>query len=126
MASFISSVVPLMSPEKPGAERTGQRARIDRGVGVAVGGRLRLVAERRGRTGLPLGQTVDLVVHHEIGDVGVAPRGVHEVIAADGDAVAVAAHRDHREVGSGQLDAGGDGERTSVQRIDAVRLHVAG
>ena len=50
-----------------------------------------LKPEHRGRRGLPLGQAVDAVVEQQVGDVDVAPRGVGNVVAADGEAVAGAA-----------------------------------
>src|SRR5208283_5359851 len=75
---------------------------------------------------LALGQAVDLVVHDHVGDVHVAPDRVGDVAAADGEAVAVAARRQHQEVRVGHLDALGDGQGPAVDAVEAVGGGVAG
>ena len=61
---------------------------------VAVRGALGFHAFGAGRRGLAGGKAVNLVVHHDVGQVHVAAHGVHEMIAADAVAVAVAADAD--------------------------------
>jgi hypothetical protein len=51
---------------------------------------------------------------------------VEEVIASDGDAVAVAADHDDVQLRPRKLDAGRDRQSAAVQRVEAVRLDVAG
>jgi len=50
---------------------------------------------------------------------------VDEVVAADGEGVAVAADHDHMEVRPGDLDSGGEGQRPSVRGVEGVEIHVA-
>jgi hypothetical protein len=56
-----------------------------------------------------LGQAIDEVVHDEIDHVDVLARAVIEMVAADGETVAVAAEQEDMQVGSGQADAGSKG-----------------
>ena len=49
-----------------------------------------------------------------------------EVVAADGETVAVAADLPHIEFGIGDLAAGGDGCGTTVDGVHAVGGHVVG
>ena len=49
-----------------------------------------------------------------------------EVVAAYGEAVAVAGYLPHGHLGVGNLEAGGDGCRTSVDGVEAVGVHVVG
>ena len=51
---------------------------------------------------------VDLVVEQQDVQIDVAPQRVHQVIAADGQAVAVAGDDPDIQFGIGQLHAGGD------------------
>ena len=104
-------------------DREGQRVERRLEVAPRGGGRL-LVGERR-RRDLALGEAVDLVVHHQVGDVDVAAGGVREVARADGEAVAVAADRDDVEVGVGELHAHRHRQRAPVQAVEAVRRYEA-
>ena len=111
-------------PRRP--ERDRELAGVDRGLGVAVVRGLRLVSGGgRGRA-LALREAVDLVVHEDVGDVQVSPRGVHEVVAADRDSVAVAAHRDDPEVRARDLDSRGERDGAAVKAVHAERGDVAG
>ncbi len=100
--------------------------RVDRHVMRAVRRGLRAHRLRRGRGDLPLRQAVDLVVHHDGRDVEVAACGVRQVARADGEVVAVAAECDHREVRSRHLDAGGGGQRATMDAVVAVGIDEAG
>jgi hypothetical protein len=53
-----------------------------------------------GRRGLALGEAVDPVVHHRVGEVHVAADRVRDVTEADAEAVAVAAHHHGGELGA--------------------------
>jgi len=48
-----------------------------------------------------------------------------KVVAADPEAVAVAAGHRHRELVIGEFDARGHGQGAAVKRVHAVRAHVA-
>jgi hypothetical protein len=61
-----------------------------------------------------------------IGQVNVAPDGMGDVAAADGEPVAVAAGHEHEQFRVGELDALGDGQRTSVNGVKTVSSRVAG
>ena len=63
------------------------------------------LAQRRGRRVLPLGQAVDAVVEQHDFDVDIAADGVHQVVAADRQAVAVAGDDPHRSVGPADFQA---------------------
>ena len=91
-------------------------ARRELGVPVGLGS----------RRGLPLGHAVDVVVHHDVGEVHVASASVQEVIAADRVAVAVAAGHQHGELGACHLQAGGRRERAAVHTVKAVTRGVCG
>ena len=77
-------------------------------------------AEGKRRRCLALGKPIDLVVEQDVGHVEVAAAGVYEVPGADAEAVAVAANAHHRQLGFRQLDAVGEGQQPTVQRVHAV------
>ena len=107
-----------------GAERQG-----DRVEGVVQGPerrRLGDLALLAGRRVLPLGQTVDLVVEEEDLDRDVAAQRVDQVVAADREGVAVAAHHPDREVRAREREPGGERGRAAVDAVDAVGVHVVG
>ena len=79
-------------------ERISQRI-VDRAHGRALGH----LAQRRGGRILPLGQPVDPVVEQHDVDVQVPPEGVHQVVAADAQGVAVAGDDPHRKIGPGDF-----------------------
>ena len=77
-----------------------------------------------GRGGLALGQRVDVVVEHAVGDVEVAPAAVDEVARANAVGVAVAAHADHGQVVVGELQRCHGRHHAAVQRVERVGVHV--
>ncbi len=88
-------------------------------------GRQRAVPVRLGgRRGLALGHAVDPVVHDDIGHVDVAPAGVQEMVAADGKTVAVTAGDQDREIGSRDLETGGERQRAAMHAVKAVAVGV--
>ena len=93
---------------------------LDRLLGHRLGA---LALRERGRS-LALREPVDVVVVHEVGEVEVAAAGVHEVAGADAVPVTVAAEREHREARVRKTPAGGDREHATVQRVEAIRVHV--
>ena len=71
-------------------------------------------------------QTVDTVVQQNHVQVDVAAVGMDEVVAADGESVAVAAHLPYGEFRIGNLATGGNGSGTSVNGVHAVGIHIVG
>jgi hypothetical protein len=89
------------------AER--ERSRDERGLSTEpIGVDGRTLAEQRGRRVLALGEPVDPVVEQDHLEVHVAAEQVHQVVAADAEAVAVAGDHPDVELGVGQLHAGRD------------------
>ncbi len=107
-----------------GSER--QRHRVERVVDRPVGRRLGHLSRLRGRGVLALGQPVDLVVEQQDLDVDVPSQGVDEVVATDGEGIAVTGDHPHRQVGAGGCDPGGDGRGPAVDRVHPVGADVVG
>ncbi len=109
---------------EPGTGAEGEQARRDRMLDRPLrrGGRTRPLAGR-GRV-LALGQTIDLIIEEQDLHVHVAPQDVQRVIAADGQAVAVAGDHPHVELGIGELHARGDCRRAAVNGVEAVRRQI--
>ena len=124
MRCFWSALKPRATKVAPAAE--GERDGIDGRVDIAEGHALGLHADAAGGRGLPGGEAVDLVVHHDVGQVEVATHGVDEVAGADAEAVAVAARDQDGHGVVGELHAAGNGERPAVQRVHAVGVDEAG
>ncbi len=108
---------------KGGAGGNGLLHRVDRLVERAGDVGLALEADGRGGRGLLLGQAINPVVHDHVGHLDVLARGVVEMIAADGEGVAVAAEHEHMQVGPGQRNAAGKGQGAAVDVMRAVGLH---
>ncbi len=97
------------------------------GMSIApVGSVFDLETNRRGRRGLLLRQAIDEIVHDEVSHVDVLARAVIEMVAADGEAVAVAAEEKDVEIGPGQADAGGERDGAPVNEMRAVAVHEIG
>src|SRR5207249_653254 len=109
-----------------GAGGQRHRHRVDRCLDIAERHALGLHADAAGRGGLAGGQTVDLVVHHDIQQVHVAAHGVDEVVAADAESVAVAAGHHHGQMVVAHLHPGGHCQCASVQGVHAVGFDEAG
>src|SRR6185503_2977262 len=80
--------------------------------------------ERRRWRVLALREAVDLVVEQNDLEIDVAPERVDHVIAADRQAIAVAGDHPDIEVGARDLEARRDRRRATVDRVEAVRVHV--
>ena len=105
-----------------GAQR--QAERVEGVLERAERRRLGDLGHLRRRRVLALGETVDLVVEQQDGDVDVASQGVDQVVAADGEGVAVAGDDPHVEVRAGGGQAGGDGRGPAVDGVHPVGVHV--
>src|SRR5205823_10623656 len=91
--------------------------RVDRHVDRA--GRIGLALEtdgRRGR-GLLFGQAIDEVVHDEVDEIDVLARAVIEMVAANGETVAVAAEQKDVEIRPGQTDTAGERNGATVNEM---------
>ncbi len=97
--------------------------RVDRMIDGAPDVGLALEPERRCWRGLFLRQAVNKIIHHAIRHLDVLARGVIEVIAADGERVAVATKDEDMQVGPRQRHAAREGQGASVNVMRAVRLH---
>ena len=85
-----------------------------------------LESDGRRRRGLFLRQAIDEVVHDEIGHVDVLAGAVIEMVAADGETVAVAAEQEHVEIGPGEADAACERDRAAVDVMRAVAVDEIG
>ncbi len=82
------------------------------------------LADLGGGRVLTLGQAVNPVVEQQDLQVHVAAKRVDQVIAADGQRVAVTGDDPNREVLARGGETGRDRRRTAVDRVHAVRVHV--
>ena len=105
-----------------GGDRDAHRA--DRVIRRAHRRALGLLALLAGRAVLALGQAVDLVVEQQDLHVDVSADDVHEVVAADRQAVAVAGDDPDVQLGPRQLQAGRERRCAAVDAVEAVRVHV--
>ncbi len=78
----------------------------------------------RGGGVLALGEAVDPVVEEQDRHVHVAAQGVDQVVAADGERVAVTGDDPHREVGPRGGQPGRDRGRATVDRVHPVGVEV--
>ena len=69
-----------------------------------------------------LGQAIDLVVHDHQRHFDVLARGVREMIAPDGEGIAITAEGEDVQVGAGQGNAAGKGQRAAMQEVRAMGL----
>src|SRR4030095_5189684 len=69
-------------------------------------------------------QAVNLVVHHDVGQVDVAPHRMDEMVASNPVAVAIAASADDFQFVVAELDAGGHGEGSAMQGVHAVGVDI--
>ena len=102
----------------------GDRQRMERVVDRAHRRALGLLAERRRGRILALGEAVNAVVEQHDVDIEVAADGVHQVVAADRQAVAVAGDDPHVQIGPHRLQPGRHRRGPAVDRVHAVRVHV--
>ena len=101
-------------------ERQGPQRIVDGTQRTRLGAR----AGARGWRVLALGQAVNLVVEEDDLEIDVAANGVDQVIAADGQPVAIAGDNPDLEVGAASFQARGEGRRAPVNAVEAVSVHV--
>src|SRR5258708_23295794 len=110
--------------DKSRLTRDRQRQRIDRVVDSSRRSRLRLLAELGSRTVLAFSQTVDTVVEKYVVDIQIPPDRVHEVIAADGQRVAIACDYRDTQLRGRTFDSGRNRRRTTVDAVEPICVHV--
>ena len=76
--------------------------------------------------GLPLRQTVDAVVEEDNFHIHIAAQGVDQVVAADGESVAVAGDDPNVQVRVGDGQPRCQGGRAAVDAVNAVGVHIIG
>ena len=99
---------------------------IDGAVDRSGGIRLGFESDRRGGRRLLLGQSIDKVVHDDIGQVDVLARGVVEMVSADGIAITVAAEGKNMEIWPGKTDSRSERQSASMDEMDAMTVHKVG
>ena len=98
-----------------------------REVAVVDGAHWRALGDlphRRGGRVLAFGQAVDAIVEQHEVEVHIAPDGVHQVVTADRQRIAVARDDPYAQVGPGCLHSGCHRGRAAMDRMDAVGVHV--
>ena len=74
---------------------------------------------------MPGRETVDLIVHHNIGQVDIAPRNMHEMVASDAVAIAIPTGGDDRQLVVTHLGPRSHGQSPAVQGVHAVGVEVS-
>ena len=97
-----------------------------RAIDRTGGSRRAASANPAGGGGLPLGQAINLVVEQQNLHVHIAAQHMHQMVATDGQPIAVAGYQPHIQIRIGQFDAGCNGWRPSVDRVEAITLDVIG
>ena len=104
----------------------GEGHRVVRVVQRAERCRLGDLARLRSRRILALGEPVNLVIEENDREIHVAPEGVEQVVAADGQGVAVAGDYPYMQVWPAHRDTGRDRRGPPVNGMDAVSVHIIG
>ena len=113
----------ITAGDERGSGNDGERERIEGRLDIAARSRFRSHFLHRGRRGLAGRQSVNLVVHDDVGDVQISPHGVDEVAQTDAVAVAVAAGDNHVQLVVRQLRPGRHRHRPPVKAMDPVGVH---
>src|SRR5205807_3497094 len=105
-----------------GADGQGKRPQriVDRAEWTGFDARSR---PRGGRI-LPFGETIDFVIEENDLHVQVTADGMDQVVAADGEAVAVARDDPYLQIGPADLQSRRKGRGTPVDTVKAVGVHV--
>ena len=109
---------------KGGFRSDGQRDRIERAIGGAVGSRLGAFVKFRSGRVLSLRQTVDAVIEEQNFDANVTAQHVNGMVAADGQRVAIARGYPNFQFRVGDFDSGGYRRCATMDRVEPVGVHV--
>ena len=98
---------------------------IDRQFDVSPGGGLGAHFLHGCGRGLAGRQSVNLIVHDDVGQIQIAAHGVHEVTQTDAITVSIPAGDHHVKVVVGKLDPGSHGHGPAVQAVDTIGVDVS-
>ena len=121
----VADIAAVTACDVGGPVHDGTGDGVNRGLNAAERGALGAHAVAAGGRNLASGEAIDLVVHHDVGQVDVATGGVSEVVAADAVAIAVPAGDEYGEVVVGELGASGDSQGAAVEGVHPVGIEVA-
>ena len=108
------------SGDKGSTGSNGNQQRIKRGPHIAGSGFMGQIAGIRGRRGLALGQTINLVVMDKMGDINIAADIVEKVIPPFPVRIAIAGIDNHRQVIVGNFDRRRGWQRAAMETAEAV------
>lgn len=120
----------ICHPGKPPADEAGLHRQWDPDSIEGIRShslRLSLAREFRtaGGAGLPLGQTIDLVVVNQQRQINVAPDRRQEVVCSPSIYESISTLDYHFEVGICDLCPGGNRQSSPVQAVEDIHVHVA-
>src|SRR5207302_21351 len=110
--------------DESGFRADGERNRIEGTIEGAVRSGFGFFVQLGSRRILALGEAVNAVVEEKNFEADVAAKHVNRVIAADGKGVTVTSGDPNFEIGANRFQAGGDGWRAAVNRVETKRIHV--
>lgn len=103
-------------------EGYGKNRRVERNLGWAFrSGFGDLCLMRCGRC-LSLGQPIDKVVHHNIGDIKIAAAGVRKMRRANGQPIAISTHNHNIQVRVAYLNAHSRGKRPAMDPVVSIAV----
>ena len=122
--------IPRVQNGPPGhvgcARCKGQKGKAERLVRIAARSGCCFGHAGGGGCRLAAGHAVDQVVHADHRDIHVAPGRMDEVIAADGEKIAVPAEYHHVKLRIGQLHAGCKGNGPAVSGMIGIKPGISG
>src|SRR5690606_5606248 len=92
----------------------------------AFGRTFRLETERTARRRLSFGQTVNLVIHHDISDVHIATDRVHRMSHSDRKTVSVSTSGDDMQTAIGHFQPLGDRKCPPMDAVKTVGMNISG
>ena len=73
---------------------------------------------------LSLRQTIDLIVEKNDIQIDITTDSVDKMITADSQAVAITRNQPYAQVRASRLYAGSDSRSTTMDRMEAIRIHI--
>src|SRR3990172_4373808 len=107
---------------RPQGDLNGTQRIIERSEGGGLGH----LPELRRRRVLPFRQAVDPVVEEENLNIDVPAQGMDQVVSADAQPVPVSGDHPDVQLRPADLEAGGNGRGTAVNRVKPIGVHVVG
>src|SRR5262245_14540556 len=101
--------------------------RIERMIGDPQRGRFDpLLSEFRGRGILSFGKPVDTVVKEHDLHIHIAPQDMQQVITPNTESITITRDYPYHEIGPARLEPCGNGGRTAMNGVEAIRMHIVG